>query len=334
MSGPTKIYIPPELEKQLDQQYAAKARQPVLAALKSLGLSNLEDHVDEAISALRAIAGPQVKPAIPFKDRIRETLDYIEQLATTKPQSVIKFGIDALDNALLPIEPGNQIIICAETGGGKTALALQAALSSPDKAFGIFSLEMDVRSLIMRMLTSEASVPFSKLRQGRLAERDYQRLTSAVGRLGPRNIHIEDESAVDVQGIATRCRALKRTQGLDAVVVDYLQLVTPATKRDSSREREVSEISRSLKRLALELGVVVIALSQLNDDGRLRESRAIGQDADVVLKVAEGDSGHSIQIKKHRNGPIGAFPVTFDGAHMRFSGTEQPTRLPYPEEAE
>jgi replicative DNA helicase len=136
-------------------------------------------------------------------------------------------------------------------------------------------------------------------------------------------VWIEDEHPIDARYVASKCRALAARGGLSLVVVDYLQLVSPAVagKRDSSREREVAEISRALKSLALELNVVVLALSQLNDAGQLRESRAIGQDADIVLHIAGEDDGkpERIEIQKHRNGPRCQVPVNFDGRFMRFS---------------
>jgi replicative DNA helicase len=331
--GPGPMTMP-KLQKQVEEDYAAKARPPVLAALKSLGLSNPEDHVDEAISALRAIAGPQVKPAIPFKDRVDQTIEWIEQLAVNPPQSVIKFGIDALDNALLPVEAGYQVVICAGTSGGKSALASQAVLASTNKRFAVFSMEMPWRSLVARMFSTEGKIHFSSLRQGKLNKLEFQRLHEAKKRMVNREIWIEDDQPIDVRAIAAKCRSFKR-DGLDAIVVDYLQLVTPSSsRRDTNREREVAEISRSLKSLAMELNLVVIALSQLNDAGQLRESRAIGQDADIVLKICQDNDGGSIQVGKQRNGPLCSIPVTFDGSTMRFSAPENKARLPYPEEAE
>ncbi len=278
----------------------------------------------QAAEGLGKIAFANVKPLIPFKERLHDALDYIQQLSTTKPRSVIKFGIEPLDDALLPIEPGNQIVVCSETGGGKTALACQAVLCSSDKTFAIFSLEMGARSLIMRMLAAEGYIQLSNLRRGRLTAYESPRLTPAIDGLAKRSIYIEDDQPIDVRSIAARCRMLKhQSNGLNAVVVDYLQLVTPSGKRDQSRERELAEISRALKCLALELQVVVVALSQLNENGQLRESRAIGHDADVVLHVTRDDDGDSIKIRKHRNGPQSVFPVRFDGSCLRFSAPER-----------
>jgi replicative DNA helicase len=326
-----------------DQAFSAhRLRQAHLAALEIL---KLEDNTDEALAAaeqaLKSIAEPGAKEPVPFRERVRQTEEWIEGLATSPPQSVVQFGISALDSALLPIERGDQLVLGAETGGGKSALASQLILSSTDKKFAVFSVEMLSRSLVARMFAAEGRIGFSKLRQGRLTEREAKRFRQAKERLISREIWIEDDQPIDIRLISAKCRRFKR-KGLDVVVVDYLQLVAPiAGKRDSSREREVAEISRSLKTLALELDVVVIALSQLNDDGRLRESRAIGQDADIVLQIRHGDEGAAIHVLKHRNGPRGSIPVTFDGATLRFSDVENRAamqsgalRLPYSDQHE
>jgi replicative DNA helicase len=335
--GPASIS---ELARQLEEDFYTKARQPVLDALKLLGADNPQERIDEALKALKAIAGPQIKDSIPFRERVNEALEWIDQLATNPPRSVIRFGLPRLDNALLPLEPADQVVLCAETGRGKSALASQAVLSSSEKKFAIFSVEMPWRSLVARMFAGEGQIEFKNLRQGRLSKPERLRLQEAIKRLSGRTIWIEDEPT-DVLSIAAKCRRFKHSSGLDAIVVDYLQLVAPAQggKRDTSREREVAEISRSLKSLALELGIVVIALSQLNDAGQLRESRAIGQDADIVLQICQDEDGASIQVRKHRNGPRCKIPVTFDGTIMRFteasgqSAKERLVSLPYAKEA-
>jgi replicative DNA helicase len=317
-------------------------RQAHLAALEIL---KLKDNIDEALAAaeqaLKAIAEPGAKEPVSFRERVHQTEEWIEGLATSPPQSVVQFGISALDSALLPIERGDQLVLCAETSGGKSALAGQVILSSTDRKFAVFSAEMPFRSLVARMFAAEGRIGFSKLRQGRLTQGEAQRFREAKERIISREIWIEDKQPIDIRSISAKCRRFKR-KGLDAVVVDYLQLVTPiAGKRDSSREREVAEISRSLKSLALELDVVVIALSQLNDSGQLRESRAIGQDADIVLQIFHADDGAAIQVRKHRNGPRCSIPVSFDAATMRFSDAENrmprqsgATRLPYSDQHE
>jgi replicative DNA helicase len=307
--------------EQVFDTYAA--RQGYLAALKILELDDPTEQVTIATGALRSIAAPMRKDSVPFKERILQTLDWIEESRTTDRISVVKFGINQLDSTLKPIEPSDQIVICSRTGGGKSALACQAVLASENAKCVIFSLEMHARSLVTRMLAAEGNLALSNLRTGRLQGAEFARLKQAVERLARRVVWIEDEHPIDARYVASKCRALAARGGLSVVVVDYLQLVSPAAagKRDASREREVAEISRSLKSLALELGVVVLALSQLNDAGQLRESRAIGQDADIVLHIAGEDDGkpERIEIQKHRNGPRCQIQVNFDGRFMRFS---------------
>jgi replicative DNA helicase len=299
---------------------AYRARQAHLAAHKILELNDPDEQAILVEEALRSIAAPQIRQEISFKEQLLETIDWIGERSRSEAKSVIRFGINSLDEALLPIETGDQIVISGDTGGGKSALASQAVLESREANFAIFSLEMHARSLITRMLAAEGNIQFCNLRKGRLLDREYPLLTQAVERLSKRSIWIEDERPIDAHSIAARCRVLKH-KGLSAIVVDYLQLVTPSGrgKRDFSREREVAEISRSLKSLALDLGIVVIALSQVNEDGQLRESRTIGQDADIVLQIIADDRERSIQVRKHRNGPRARIPVQFDGACMRFS---------------
>jgi replicative DNA helicase len=320
---------------------AERLRKAQLGALEILKLRNPRgagEAAEIAEEALRAIAAPNIKPPVSFREQLHTTLDWLEQLATTPPESIVRFGISGLDDALQPIEPSNQIVICADTGRGKSALAAQAVLSTLDRSFAIFSLEMPVRALITRILATESKVPFGDLRRGRIRDGDYTLVTQAVTRLSNRNIWIEDQHPISAHTIATKCRQYKRT-GLDCIIVDYLQLVAPGANRRDNREREVAEISRALKSLALELDIVVIALSQLNDSGQLRESRAIGQDADIVLHIYQDEDGYSIQVRKHRNGPRCSIPVTFNGAFMRFfdrkkNVDQRAVKLPYQEEVE
>jgi replicative DNA helicase len=170
------------------------------------------------------------------------------------------------------------------------------------------------------MFATEGDIALSRLRKGPLQKPEISRLHNAAKRLAERQVWIEEGHPITIAAIAAKCRALK-PNGLSVLLVDYLQLVTPtASRRDSSREREVAAISRELKSLALELGVVVLALSQVNEEGQLRESRAIGQDADIVLQIRqEAQNDAVIQIRKHRAGPRGAVPVVFHGDQLRFS---------------
>jgi replicative DNA helicase len=175
------------------------------------------------------------------------------------------------------------------------------------------------------MLSSVAPISMRSLRTGRLTPCEYPKLTAAVDKLASLPIHIEDEFCSDISAIVSRTRQLHAKEPLSLVLIDYLQLVECASVgRGANRETHVSEVARRLKMLAKDLSVAVITMSQLNDDGQLRESRAIGHHADLVLCIElASESDHSqrqIVIQKGRNTEVGQiFPVHFEGAHMTFS---------------
>jgi replicative DNA helicase len=240
-------------------------------------------------------------------------------------------NLRSLNLALGRLMPGELLVIGAETSQGKTALALNMAchmaLGEQRKKVALFSFEMTKQTLVERMLSSGAQVPLRDIRDGELSAEQKVRIDKMIeGIPSERTIVMEDSFGLDVAGIVSRCRMLKVTGELDVVIVDYLQLVNPsAFSRDSSRQREVAEISRRLKVIAGELQVVVIALSQLNDDGKLRESRAIGQDADIILIISEPKNSddcfeREIYIDKCRNGQCGQrVKVDFFGEYVSFA---------------
>lgn len=258
----------------------------------------------------------KLKPLKPFRQIISETMEWMED-RLKRIESTTHFGIKGLDSLLHPIEPGDQLVICADTGKGKTAFALQALIKSHQRNSLVFSLEMSAKPLVARMIASHANISFTNMRRGFISEFEYSKMVPAVAEMQEWNVWI-DENASSIAQICERAEEIKP----DLLVVDYLQLVIPSkTKRDSSREREVAEISRSLKRLALELPCTVIALSQLNDEGRLRESRAIGQDADIVIHICpdkDNENDCLIKVIKHRNGSRGLVRARFFAECMRF----------------
>ena len=227
---------------------------------------------------------------------------------------------------------------------GKTSLALgmaQHAALHGGTVVGIFSLEMSKPQLVLRMLSSEARVDSHALRTGRLQKEDWWRLAEAAGKLEQAPIFIDDSGAVTVQQMRGKARRLKAERGLDLLIVDYLQLMQGRTDSES-RQQEISDISRSLKSLAKELNVPVIALSQLSRavEARkppvpmladLRESGAIEQDADVVMFIyreevyeagTERKGIADILVSKHRNGPIGKRELFFHDRFAKFENLE------------
>jgi replicative DNA helicase len=232
----------------------------------------------------------------------------------------------SLDEFVGGLQGGDVCVIAADTGIGKSALALQVVrATSLDRglATALFSLEMPWVQIFER-LHIQSGVAMKALRLGARTESERATIISTTELLIQRNnIFIEDQFGQDVSGICSRSRYLKSKYDIKLIVVDYLQLVgAVAAGREITREREVAAISHRLKTLAHELDIVVLALSQVNDQGLLRESRAIGQDADVVLMILPPESSnqpHEIQIRKHRNGQSGIYvPVNFHGDQMRF----------------
>src|SRR5574341_472619 len=258
-------------------------------------------------------------------------------------------GFVDLDKMTAGLQPSDLIILAGRPSMGKTALALnmaQHAAIKCDEAVAIFSLEMSKEQLVLRMLCSEARVDAHKLRSGFLAREDWRKLTDAAGRLSEAKIFIDDTPGMTVLEMRAKARRLKAEHRLALVIVDYLQLMRGRGDADN-REQEISDISRSLKGLAKELSVPVIALSQLSravetrgGDKKpqlsdLRESGAIEQDADVVMFVFreevyrqdENNRGVAeILVRKQRNGPIGEVRLAFLDRYTRFENLESVQR--------
>ena len=217
-----------------------------------------------------------------------ETLEQIEQRGGNEGLSGVLFGLRSLDNELGGIRPGNVCVVASPTSGGKSALAAQAVLETARRSrpAAIFSYEMSSTEIIERMPAFEGSLSMRAIRFGRFSKPDLDALHQSAETISSYPIYIDEDFSADVDRIANRCRQLKlRRADLGLVVVDYLQLVPPraSSSRNATREREVADISRKIKLLALELRLPIMALSQLNEEGRMRESRSISQDANIVL---------------------------------------------------
>lgn len=253
-------------------------------------------------------------------------------------------GFTALDNLLSGFQKSDLIILAARPSMGKTTFAMDVARNAALRhgaSVGIFSLEMSDQQLVDRMLASEAGVDSWKLRTGKLSnDKEFEAVQEAMARLSEANIHIDDEPGTNILKMRSAARRLKNEHGLDMLIVDYLQLMSPTnTKASDSMVQQVTEISRSLKILARELDVPVIALSQLSRaveqrGGKprlsdLRDSGSIEQDADVVMFIHREDKMNKdveserpniaeILVEKHRNGAVGSAELYFDGDHVRF----------------
>jgi replicative DNA helicase len=252
-------------------------------------------------------------------------------------------GFAEFDRYTGGMRPGDLIIVAGRPSMGKTTLAVNmaeyAAVNPNIRAsVAIFSMEMPSEQVITRMLSSVGGVPLNSIRSGRISDEDWVRITSATSQLSEAKIFIDETPGLSPMDLRARSRRVKREHGLDLIVVDYLQLMqVPGSKEN--RATEISEISRGLKALAKELSVPVIALSQLNRGveqrehkkpvmSDLRESGAIEQDADMILLIYREEVYDKnttkkgiaeIDLAKHRNGEIGTFLLTFQGAHSRFA---------------
>ncbi|MCA9522654.1 MAG: replicative DNA helicase [Myxococcales bacterium] len=303
---------------------------------------DVSSYIDEAESKVFAVGEQKMTRSFsPMSELVGPALQTIEELYTRKEAVTgLPTGFERLDQMLSGLQSSDLIILAARPSMGKTALALNlcanAALRS-GKAVAIFSLEMSKQQLVNRMLCSEARLDASKLRTGYLAESDWPRLTKAAASLAEAPVFIDDTPAVSVLEMRAKVRRLAAERELGLIMVDYLQLMR-GSANTHSREQEISEISRSLKGLAKELSVPMLALSQLNrslesrTDKRpilsdLRESGAIEQDADVIMfiyrdevynKETERKGIAEIIIGKQRNGPIGFVPLKFFHSYTRF----------------
>jgi replicative DNA helicase len=275
--------------------------------------------------------------------KVADRIDFLYQRENQGSVTGVPTGFDDLDEKTSGFQPGDLIIVAGRPSMGKTAFSLNIAENvalDTKKAVAVFSMEMGATQLATRMIGSVGRLDQHRMRNGNLEDEDWARLTTALGKLNDAPIFIDEGAGLSSFDVRARARRLHRqTGGLGLIVVDYLQLMAGTSGRASeNRATEISEISRSLKSLAKELEVPVVALSQLNrsveqrPDKRpvmsdLRESGAIEQDADLILFIyrdevynpdSEDKGTAEIIIAKQRNGPIGRVRLTFLGQHTRF----------------
>ncbi|NKC12366.1 MAG: replicative DNA helicase [Gammaproteobacteria bacterium] len=278
---------------------------------------------------------------IAIKDLLVDVMERIDELyQRDSPVTGVPSGFTELDERTSGLQRGDLIVVAGRPSMGKTSFAMNVvehAAINFAATVAVFSMEMPAEQLIMRMMSSLGKVDQLKVRTGKLSDDDWPRLTDALGKLSETKIFVDDTPALTPTEVRARCRRLKREHGLALVVVDYLQLMQGQSSKEN-RATEISEISRSLKALAKELMVPVVALSQLNrsleqrQDKRpvmsdLRESGAIEQDADVILFIYRDevynenspDKGTAeVIIGKQRNGPIGKIKLTWLGHITKF----------------
>jgi replicative DNA helicase len=330
-------------ERSVLRQLITAGNEIVTSALQPEG-REAREIVDGAERAVFEIAERGSRGKVGFqsiKSILPGVVDKIDEMYHSDGKLTgISSGFKVLDEMTSGLNAGDLIIIAGRPSMGKTTLAVNiaenAALGS-GKSAAIFSMEMSAESLTLRMISSLGRINQGHLRSGRLSEEDWPRIDSAMTQLGAAKIFVDETPAMTPTEVRARARRLKRERGLDLIVVDYLQLMqVPGTKEN--RATEISEISRSLKALAKELKVPVIAVSQLNRGveqrenkkpvmSDLRESGAIEQDSDMILLIYREDYYDKnttrkgiadINIAKQRNGPTGEIQLTFLGEYTKF----------------
>ncbi|MBD8497867.1 replicative DNA helicase [Paenibacillus sp. SC116] len=290
---------------------------------------------------------------IAIKDVLMEVFDRVEMLSEQAEGTTgIPSGFTDLDKMTSGFQRSDLIIVAARPSVGKTAFALNVAQNVGVRAketVAIFSLEMSAAQLVQRMICAESNVDATRLRSGKLEDDDWEKLTMSIASLSEAQIFIDDTPGITVADIRAKCRRLKKEHGLGMILIDYLQLISGRGKAGENRQQEVSEISRTLKMIARELEVPVIALSQLSrgveqrQDKRpmmsdLRESGSIEQDADIVAflyrddyydKESEKKNIIEIIIAKQRNGPVGTVELVFLKNFNKFVSYERNQADPY-----
>lgn len=331
----------------VQQKYLLRNLISAADEIAELGFSNPED-VDSVLDTAekriyQITQSPTSQKFVAIKDTLTEAWGRLERLHESKEEiRGVKSGFPALDNLLAGFQKSDLIILAARPSMGKSTFALDITRNAAikhDAKVAFFSLEMSAQSLVDRMLAAEAKVDAWKLRTGKLtADSEFALVQEALGRLSAASIHIDEQPGNNILKMRSAARRLKNEHGLDLIIVDYLQLMMPTQTRSSdSMVQQVTEISRSLKNLARELDVPVIALSQLSRaveqrGGKprlsdLRDSGSIEQDADIVMFIHRDDKLNpnsdkpniaEIMIEKHRNGPTGYVELYFDAKRTTF----------------
>ncbi len=352
---PDKVPTTANIEQYIrivEEKSALRALLKTANELISLGYDETEEVEDILDMAERkifdVIQKRNQKGYTPIKDILVDSFTQLEQLYNQKQRITgVPTGFSDLDYLTAGLHKSDLVIVAARPAMGKSAFALNIATNAAVRAnvpVAIFSLEMSKEQMTNRILCSEAMVDSNKVRTGKVEDDDWQKLASASGELSQAQIYIDDTPGISVMEIRAKCRKMKLERDIGLVVIDYIQLVQGSNKRaNASREQEISEISRSLKILAKEINVPVIALSQLSrsveqrPDHRpmlsdLRESGAIEQDADIVMFLYRDDYYNEdsekkniaeVILAKHRSGSTGTVELLWLGNYTKFANLDK-----------
>ncbi|MDO7787282.1 replicative DNA helicase [Desulforamulus aquiferis] len=307
------------------------------------GAESAEELLDEAEKSILDLGQRRSSSTfVPVKDVLVTTFEDIEHIYSNRGKITgVPSGFIELDRMTNGFQKGDLVILAARPSMGKTAMAIlvgQHAAIKHQVPVAVFSLEMSKEQLVQRMLCSEAMVDAHKVRTGNLADDDWGKLSEAARYLSKAPIYLDDTGAATVREMKSKARRLKAEKGLGLIIIDYMQLMSGGGKRNENRQQEIADISRKLKGMGKELGVPVIALSQLSravesrTDKRpmmsdLRESGGIEQDADVIMFIyrdeyynqeSEKKGIAEVIIAKQRNGPVGTVELGFFKEYTKF----------------
>ncbi len=319
-----------------------------IARMAHRGEGELSDLIDQAEQLIFAINEARERRALRHvSEAMQSLMDHLEELQATEGEILgVPTGLRDLDAILGGLQRSDLVLLAARPGMGKTSLALNIALNAAlrlHKHVAFFSLEMSAEQLALRLLSTLARIDSQQLRKGRLSEEEWRRLLEAASILAETEFYVDDTPSASVMEVRSKARRLHAEVRLDLIIIDYLQLMR-SDRRVENRVQEISYISRSLKALAREMDVPLLALSQLSRSiehrqrkrpmlSDLRESGSLEQDADVVLFLYQdiGEDEEDLEdanivkvfVAKHRHGPTGEFAVFFDKAHTRFGDLER-----------
>ena len=311
------------------------------------GKDNMEAILEDAEKRVFQLAQQRnTGECVPIRQVVNNAMDKIDKASKLKGYVTgIATGFIDLDYRTAGMQPSDLVLIAARPSMGKTAFALNIAQNvafRQNKCVAIFSLEMSKEQLVNRMFSLESNVDAQKLRTGQLSDNEWERLIDSAAEIGKSKLIIDDTPSITVAELRSKCRKFKMDQGLSMIIIDYLQLMSGSGKNES-HQLEIAEISRSLKAVARELNVPVLALSQLSRgvEGRpdhrpmlsdLRDSGAIEQDADVVMFIYRDDYYHpdtekkgisEIIVAKQRNGPIGTVELVWLPEYTKFANLDR-----------
>ena len=308
-------------EKYVLRRIISTSTNHIAEAYKTIEPIKLLDQAEKDVLAIRPVKTSQSD----IKSLSLDAITKIEHLWGSKGSiNGLSTGLVDLDKLTDGLHGGEMVVIAAYPSTGKTTLSINIAFHNALRGIesGFFTAEMRPIQLVMKAICSDARVNLYDIRDGKATQEHFERLTDSTKRVSKSNIHIENISGLTIGQLIALARRMKQKHDIKLAVVDYLQLLSCPSA--DSREQEVSQISKGIKAIAMELDIPVIALSQLNDDGKLRESRAIGQDADGVWKLSpEGEREPKIQpikltVEKNREGATGFVNLTFLKDIQRF----------------